>query len=205
MGTIAEKLAHLVETKSQIKAAIEAKGVTVPADATFRDYVALIEGISGSSETATYLLITEDGQEIPAVEVGEEVIFTATANDIREGAVAATAEGVTTGTKAIPAYHTTVGVESVSPGGEVKITGLSDRDAYDYTKLQAIICTYNASTDESVAAEWVAIEGNVYAVQSTDVVATITKDSTNKVISFGITNTGSEILIIRYFTLKEEI
>lgn len=47
MGTIADKLAHLAETKGLIRAAITSKGVEVPENATFRDYGSLIESISG--------------------------------------------------------------------------------------------------------------------------------------------------------------
>lgn len=47
MGTIAEKLTYLGGTKSAIKDAIEEKGVTVPAGATFRDFVDLIGDIGG--------------------------------------------------------------------------------------------------------------------------------------------------------------
>lgn len=47
MGTIAEKLTYLNGTKSAIKDAIEDKGVTVPAGATFRDFADLIGDIGG--------------------------------------------------------------------------------------------------------------------------------------------------------------
>ena len=46
MGTIADKLAHLAETKRLILGAIAAKGVEVPDDATFRDYASMVESIS---------------------------------------------------------------------------------------------------------------------------------------------------------------
>lgn len=49
MGTIPEKLSYLGETKRQIADAIRAKKVTVPADATFREYAALIEQIDGGA------------------------------------------------------------------------------------------------------------------------------------------------------------
>lgn len=45
MGTIAEKLSYLLQTKSQIAAAITEKGVAVPADTPFRGYPALIASI----------------------------------------------------------------------------------------------------------------------------------------------------------------
>lgn len=46
MGTIAEKLEHLAETKKQLKEAIESKGTTVPEGASFRDYVTLTQQIN---------------------------------------------------------------------------------------------------------------------------------------------------------------
>lgn len=52
MGTIAEKLTYLNGTKSAIKDAIEEKGVTVPAGATFRDYADLIGDIGGGAQVA---------------------------------------------------------------------------------------------------------------------------------------------------------
>lgn len=46
MGTTADKLNKLFQTKAAIKAAIEAKGVTV-GDATFAEYPSKISAISG--------------------------------------------------------------------------------------------------------------------------------------------------------------
>lgn len=45
MGTVADKLLYLAATKQAIAEAIEAKGGTVPDDATFRQYAALIAAI----------------------------------------------------------------------------------------------------------------------------------------------------------------
>ena len=56
MGTTAEKLAYLSETKTEIKNAIVAKGVEVPEETTFRQYADLISGIStGLSDDALAL------------------------------------------------------------------------------------------------------------------------------------------------------
>lgn len=56
MGTTAEKLAYLEETKTAIKDAIAAKGVEVPEETTFRGYAGLISGIStGLSDDALAL------------------------------------------------------------------------------------------------------------------------------------------------------
>lgn len=46
MGTTAEKLAYLADTKTDIKNAIVAKGVEVPEGTPFRQYADLISGIS---------------------------------------------------------------------------------------------------------------------------------------------------------------
>lgn len=47
MGTTADKLAYLNDTKTAIKNAIVAKGVDVPGGTTFREYATLISAISG--------------------------------------------------------------------------------------------------------------------------------------------------------------
>lgn len=159
--------------------------------------------VPGSTEASAYLLVDEDGNEIPAVLVDEETIFTATANDIRLGAIAATEEGVTVGTKDIPAYHTTEGFAVAPVGSECKIT-IRTADRYNFTKLQAIICPYNTSTANSVAAEKVSIDGSVYDAGKTDVLAVVTVDHDSKSINLGIVNGGTKPYIIRYFTYKEE-
>lgn len=56
MGTTAEKLAYLADTKTAIKDAIVAKGVEIPEGTTFRGYADLISGIStGLSDDALAL------------------------------------------------------------------------------------------------------------------------------------------------------
>ena len=165
---------------------------------------ARFKGITTYDDGNTFILLTEDGQAIPAVVVEEETIFTATEDDIRVGTVAATAAGVTPGAKEIPAYHTTEGVAFISAGSEF-IISIPESDRYDFTKLQAILCPYNKTIVGSVAADKVAIENNVYAAGSTDALATITVDHDSKSIRFGITNNGDTPYIIRYFTYKEEI
>lgn len=51
MGTTADKLTYLSGTKDAIKAALEAKGVTVPPDATFRSYASFIQGLTQDAVT----------------------------------------------------------------------------------------------------------------------------------------------------------
>lgn len=158
----------------------------------------------GGSTAKAYILQTEDGQEIPAVLTDEEVDLTATANDIRKGTVAVTNAGVIEGTKLISDYYTSQGVKVVTAGSSmVVVNPYPEVDGYDYTKLQAIVCSYNSTLANSVAAEKIALDTSVYAVQSTDVLATITKDHDNKTINFNITNDSDKPVILRYFTYKE--
>lgn len=63
MGTSEAKLAYLLETKNQIKNAIESKGVEVPEGATFREFARLIEQIRGGVPVA-YLY---NGVQLPDI------------------------------------------------------------------------------------------------------------------------------------------
>lgn len=157
----------------------------------------------GGSTAKTYILKTEDGQEIPAVLTEEEVDLTATANDIRKGTVAVTNAGVIEGTKRIPSYETVRGTKAVKDGNSLSITSLVSNNNYDYTQLQIIICAYNSSLSNSVSAEMVGIEGNVYNVKTTEALSSITKNHDAKSIDLNITNNTGNTLIIRFFTYKE--
>jgi hypothetical protein len=153
-------------------------------------------------DTVTYLLVTEDGQEIPAVLVDEETVFTATANDIRIGTVAATSAGVTEGTKFIPTYITQEGRARIAPGKPLAINMFSDM--CEYTKLQAIVCAYNTSITNSVAAEMVVVNDSLYDVHSIIEKASVTVDTEKQTINLGVTNDSNDYLVIRYFTYKED-
>lgn len=159
--------------------------------------------VGGIGLERTYVLEDEKGHEFAGVMVENTAVFDATPNDIRRGKVAATAEGVTTGEKEIPAYHTTEGTALIPVGSPFSIKLQDGR--HDYTKLQVIICKYNGSMSGSVASEKVAINDKVYAVGSTEVLAEVTTDPENKTINLGITNEGATPCVIRYFTYKEEL
>ena len=154
-----------------------------------------------NENTQTYILIDEDGNEIPAVLVEEKTVFTATANDIRLGTVAATETGVTTGEKVIPSYHTTEGYELI-PSGSAFAIPFGDK-LYDFTKLQVIICPWAGSIAGSVAAEKVSLDENIYAVNSTESLAVVSRDSENLSINLNITNESENLYLVRYFTYKE--
>ncbi len=59
MGTTADKLLYLQETKSAIKDAIVAKGVEVPIGTTFRDYATKIGEITSGGSSGSYSRPTE--------------------------------------------------------------------------------------------------------------------------------------------------
>lgn len=159
--------------------------------------------IGGTAPLKTLQLVDEGGAEFVGVVTGSEVVFTATDNDVREGMTYASNYGVSMGTKDIPSYHTTTGWAGVPAGSAFQIK-IEEKDRYDYTKLQAIICLYNTSVADSVYVDKVVIEDNVYTVGSTSPLATITVDHDNKAIELGIVNDSDSDYIIRYFTYKEE-
>lgn len=58
----------------------------------------MIDKVTNIMDSITYILVDENGNEVPAVYMGADTILTATANDIRLGTTAITDEGVTEGT-----------------------------------------------------------------------------------------------------------
>lgn len=171
-------------------------------DAIKAQIAAYIEREGYEKAPATYILVDEDGNEVPAVLVDEPVELTATANDIRLGTTAVTAEGVTPGEKEIPAYHTEQGYQVVKPGKALDILMYSDQ--YQYTKLQAIVCVYGEDVNASVAAEMVVINDKLYPVGATDALADVSVDTENQSIKLGFVNESDAPLLIRYMTIKEE-
>ena len=163
----------------------------------------MIEAIEGGVETLdnTYILVDENGYEVPAVLTEEEVELTATANDIRIGTTAVTDDGVITGEKEIPAYYTIEGFEKIPAGAALKINLFSD--SCEYTKLQAIICAAGDTIDTSVSAEKVSINNKVYAVNSTIELAEVIVDSEGQAIDLALINENDKPVVIRFFTYKE--
>lgn len=147
----------------------------------------------------TYILEDENGNEVVGVLVSNETVFDATANDIRLGKTAATERGVTLGEKVIPSCYTTEGYKIIPVGGGVQLRTAT----FDYTKLQALICEFNTNLLNSVATEKVAINNNVYKVQSVDSLSVIIKDEVENSINFGIINDSDKPQILRYFYYKE--
>ena len=147
----------------------------------------------------TIVLVDEKGVELVGIITENAIIFDATPNDIRFGKIAATQNGITIGEKVIPSYNTNEGYVVIPNGSEFVVNTKN----YKYTKLQAIFCPVNGSIANSVAADKVAIDSKVYAVQSSDIVSNVTTDDEKKRIRFGITNTSGSPYLIRYFSYKE--
>lgn len=159
----------------------------------------IVIGTVIEDNTQTYILVDEDGNEIPAVLVDERVELTATPNDIRLGVTAVTDDGVVTGEKEIPSYNTYEGYRAVPAKSQVALP----HTHYDYTKLQAVFCKFNTSPADSVATDKVAINNCVYNVNSTAPVSSIIRDTDRKLVDFGFNNDSSTPCIIRYFMYKE--
>lgn len=172
-------------------------------DAIKAQITAYIEREGYEKAPATYILVDEDGNEVSAVLVDEPVELTATPNDIRLGTTAVTAEGVTSGEKEIPAYHTEQGRQLVEPGEALDILMYSDR--CQYTGLNVIVCAYSGAADTSVSAEMVVINDKLYPAGSVEALSEVTVDTENQSIKLGIVNTGETPLLVRYMTYKEEL
>jgi hypothetical protein len=131
----------------------------------------------------------------------EEVELSATPNDIRIGTTAVTDAGVTTGEKEIPGYITKQGKRVIKSGQPLMIPFYSDQ--CEYTKLQAIVCAYNTSVNNSVAAEMVVIDDIVYEVNSVVELATVTVDTDTQSVNLGVNNESDNSLVLIYMTIKE--
>ena len=160
--------------------------------------------VGGAMNSKTFMLkVNGSDKEIAAVVVDEEKVFDATENDVRKGMTFASNSGVKVGTKDIPAYRTKQGVVGIKPNESFSIL-LKDYTQYDYTKLQCLISKFNTSIDDSVSVDRVVIEDNVYTVNSTEVLSTVTKDATTGSIKLNIINDTNNNYLLRYFTFREE-
>lgn len=158
-----------------------------------------VGGIIGYGKT--FIIEDENGNELVGTLVEEVTAFDADpVSDIRVGKKAVTDSGIVTGSAVIPNYETYMGTKIVANN---KLFSLPLPDGYNYTKLQAIICTFNTNSTLSVSADKVVIDGKVLNVQSTEVLSSIVVNFKDKLIDFGITNTSGSMYLIRYFMYRE--
>ena len=190
-----ELLKQLISSKQTLASTLVDKGEEASINEPFDD---LVEK-AGNYVPKTMVFVDEFGNETVGAIVSEETMFDATVNDVREGKKFVNDQGVNTGEKFIPSYHTVEGYKGIANGKAFTIS----TPLYDYTKLQVIICPYNTSATKSVAAEKVVINDNVYDVLTTDVIAAVTKDESTSMINLGITNVSGKNYFVRYFMYKE--
>lgn len=168
--------------------------------------MAIIVGnsVGGVSPFKTLILEDPSGLEITGVVTENEAILNAVASkDIREGKTAITSDGIVIGSKRIPAYETTSSYRLIRPGDNYSIP-LSDYDKYNYTQFQCVIAERNTSAIDSVAVNKISIYNNVYEVNSTEPLSSITKNLETKSIDLNIVNNTDKYYYIHYFTYKEE-
>lgn len=192
-----ELLTALLNSKKHLAETLVEKGE----EASVNDPFDTLTDKAGNYIPKSYIFVDEEGNEVAGTLVEQETVFDATENDVRAGKVFATNTGVKVGTKVIPACHTSEGKKFIQSGKTYTIT-FGD-ELFDFTKFQAIICPFNSSLANSVAAEKVAIDEGVYEANSTELLATITRDSENKSINLGITNDSESLYVLRYITYKE--
>lgn len=150
----------------------------------------------------TFIIADENGNEITGVCVDEEVVFTATADDIKIGKIAATDEGIVEGTDT-KTYRTTQASCLILPGMDFSIP-LDKYNIYDYTKFQCIIAKFNTSAVDSIETNRIAINNKVYPVNSVNEISQITKNENTKSVDLNIINNTDEFYMIHYMVYKEE-
>ena len=155
--------------------------------------------IGGTAPLKTLKLVDDNGVEIVGVVVGQETIFTASDNDVREGMVYASDSGVSIGTKNIPAYYATYGKKIAFPGQEAYVC----TPRYNYSNVLITIANYNTNIDQSLDVMYVSIEDGMYTVSDHTKVADITIDDKSQQIKLGII--VSEKSVLRYSIITEEI
>lgn len=193
-----ELLTQLVNSKHNLADTLVAKGEEAEFSEPFDDLVQK----AADYIPKTYILVDENENELVATLVEQETLIDATEDDVRAGKTFVSELGIKMGTKVIPAYHTTEARKVIPAGSQFSIH-LPNQDAFNFTRLQAIICEFNTSMDDSVSASMVVINESIYNVASVDSLSNIAKDSTTKTIDFGITNNTDKPFVIRYFSYKE--
>lgn len=159
--------------------------------------------VGGNPAEKTYVVVDENGNEFTAVAVENITVFDAEPKDVRINKTFAGNMGVQTGENTIT-YRTIYSSRLIMPGESYYIP-LRANDQYDYTKLQCLIAEFNTSITDSVNVVNVVISDNLYATNSTTVVANISKNIENKSIDFNMTNDTDKSYIIHYFTYKQEV
>lgn len=155
-----------------------------------------------NDDEMVYILRDNEGNEAVGVLVDIETVLDGTPDDVRIGKTVVTEKGITVGEKVIPGYLAHEGAKRIRPGQRFEIQ-LVNENQYDYTLLQCIICRFNTNLFDSMSAEKVVIDDNVYDVLSTIPIYSVGKNHETYTIDLGFVNATDESFILRYFTYKE--
>lgn len=206
--SIASEISRLQTAKTDIKTAIEAKGVTVPSSAkidVFDDYIAQIP--TGGSYQSKTVSPTESSQ-IVSPDSGYDALSSVTVNAIsniyvgsgiaRKSSSDLTASGATV---TVPAgYYSSQATKSVSSGSATAPASISGSSATVSTGTNALTLTKTVSVTPSVSAGYVSegTAGNssvsLTASIATKAAATITPGTTNQTIASGTYLTGTQTI-----------
>lgn len=154
--------------------------------------------VGNTAPIKTLKIVDADGNEFVGVVTDSEVLFTATDNDVREGIVYASSEGVSTGTKNIPTYYARCGRKVVLAGKRATLT----IPEYNYTNLMIIISDYNTTAEQSIVPTYISVDDGIYAADSNLKLTDVVVNTDDEQIDIGITVDNKSV--IRYFVMKEE-
>lgn len=206
--SIASEISRLQTAKTDIKTAIEAKGVTVPSSAkidVFDDYIAQIP--TGGSYQSKTISPTESSQTV-SPDSGYDALSSVTVNAIsntyvgsgiaRKSSSDLTASGATV---TVPAgYYSSQATKSVSSGSATAPASISGSSATVSTGTNTLTLTKTVGIIPSVSAGYVS-EGTVgnssvslTASIATKAAATITPGTTNQTIASGTYLTGTQTI-----------
>ena len=206
--SIASEISRLQTAKTDIKTAIEAKGVSVPSSAkidVFDDYIAQIP-TEGSYQSKT-ISPTESSQTV-SPDSGYDALSSVTVNAIsstyvgsgiaRKSSSDLTASGATV---TVPAgYYSSQATKSVSSGSATAPASISGSSATVSTGTNTLTLTKTVSVTPSVSAGYVSAgtAGNssvsLTASVTTKAAATITPGTTNQTIASGTYLTGTQTI-----------
>jgi hypothetical protein len=148
----------------------------------------------------TFIINDANGNEIVGVVTENVQVFDATPADVKLGKTFAYDGGVGVGTDTRMAIASSC---VIAPGAQLTIP-LSDYDAYDYTKFQAVITVRSSNYSDSATIVGYVLNDSVFLVGSSTKVSSLSKNANTKSIDFNINNDSNQTYEIHYFTYREE-
>lgn len=206
--SIASEISRLQTAKTDIKTAIEAKGVTVPTSAkidVFDDYIAQIP--TGGSYQSKTISPTESSQTV-SPDSGYDALSSVTVNAISSTYVGSgisrkSSSDLTTNraTVNVPAgYYSSAASKAVSSGSATAPASISGSSAAVSAGTNTLTLTKTVSVTPSVSAGYVSAgtAGNssvsLTASVATKAATTITPGTTNQTIASGTYLTGTQTI-----------